>query len=703
MDRFVVLYDTAQAKCVWRYQALAGFVYALSVQAPDPRKLAVAVGDGTLRVWNLASKKDRADTLVLWKGLQGKITALAWHPSDAALIGYGTDDGVVGVYDLYQQKPRRHHATHTGQVYKVRWAGAADSLQLYSVGKEGKLMARAASNDAEKVDVLASLPGIDPAFKVCEFAWSRDGSHLAVASATGAVLILTAELQQVWATHDHRQMVRSLEWGQHDETACWFATASSDTTVRVYRPDGGAWASTVLRGHDNEVNAVAWSPHDPALLASAAADCTVQVWQAGTGLPLHNVRTDSGRIFALAWSWLDAELLYFGGDDQTVRAARWRSSSHVVPPTASRDRLRKAREEKKQRAPAPKEKEKETPPEAKLAEAPKKRERAYFSALEQQPRAEAIALAERQIAGDAFPLPSAEAELEQARGDPVRLLGLALQTNMLPSVLEQAARLGQLTGSLVAASASCGPACWRATTLAFARQLAGQGKAHKAASSYLVLGQLEEAIRVLTDAGFFLDALSLAADSHLPESSLQPLYLAWAHTLELKPKYELSAACFIRGGEPAQAVRVLRHRADSQALLLASKVAARFELEDPVPLVVLAASHAAGEGNIPAAEAAIAQLGQAAGGRAALALELALTAGPRPLAALDPGVAEALPPAARQLLDSLGEPPSALADFLNSVLTAWLASGVPAALPQEWGQRRMNDFTAQVPVQLTHS
>jgi gem associated protein 5 len=697
MDRFVVLYDTAQAKCMWRYQALAGFVYALSVQAPDPRKLAIAVGDGTLRVWNLGSKKDRADTLVLWKGLQGKITAIAWHPVDPALIGYGTDDGVVGVYDVYQQKPRRHHATHTGQVYKVRWAGGPDALRLHSVGKEGKLVARADSNDADKVDVLASVPGLDPGFKVSEFAWSRDGSHLAVASVAGAVLVFTADLRQVWATHDHRQMVRSIEWGQHDETALWFATASSDTSVRVYRPEGNAWASTVLRGHDNEVNAVAWSPHDAALLASASSDCTVQVWQASTGLPMHNVRTDSGRVFALAWSWLDSEQIYFGGDDQTVRVARWRAAAHVVPPTASKDRLRKAREEKKQRGPATKEKEKETPvPEAKAPDPPKKRERAYFSTLEQQSRADATALAERQLAGEAFPLPSAEAELEQARGDSVRLLGLALQTNTLPSVLEHTARLGQLTGTLVAASASCGPACWRATTLAFARQLVSQGKFHKAASSYLVLGLSEEAVRVLADGGFFLDALSLAADSHLPESSLDSLYLAWARTLELKPKYELSAACFIRGREPAQAVRVLKHRADSQAVLLASKVAARFKLEDPASLVLLAASHAVGEGNIPAAEAALAQLSQPQAGRAALALEQALTAGPRSLAGLEASISEALAPAAHQLLDDLAAAPSMLADFLNSVLLPWLASGVPAALPEEWGQRRMNDFSAQV-------
>jgi WD40 repeat protein len=73
----------------------------------------------------------------------------------------------------------------------------------------------------------------------------------------------------------------------------------------------------ILRGHTGEVYHVSYSP-DGTRLASAAADGTIRVWDAGTGQELCTLQSHKGEVNAVSFC-PDGRLLASAGDDGTIR------------------------------------------------------------------------------------------------------------------------------------------------------------------------------------------------------------------------------------------------------------------------------------------------------------------------------------------------------------------------------------------------
>ena len=94
--------------------------------------------------------------------------------------------------------------------------------------------------------------------------------------------------------------------------------------------------TTVLRGHNNNVTDLAWSP-DGAMLASASLDNSVIVWDAATG---HRVKTLAGHesyVKGVAWDPVGT-FLASQADDRSVRlwrCADWSLAERVAAPFAA--------------------------------------------------------------------------------------------------------------------------------------------------------------------------------------------------------------------------------------------------------------------------------------------------------------------------------------------------------------------------------
>jgi WD40 repeat protein len=78
------------------------------------------------------------------------------------------------------------------------------------------------------------------------------------------------------------------------------ATGSWDKTARIWDVATGQ-ESLSLKGHDNYVYGVAWSP-DGKMLATGSLDKTVKVWDAATGQELQTLKGHTGPVNSVSWS-----------------------------------------------------------------------------------------------------------------------------------------------------------------------------------------------------------------------------------------------------------------------------------------------------------------------------------------------------------------------------------------------------------------
>ena len=95
----------------------------------------------------------------------------------------------------------------------------------------------------------------------------------------------------------HSAPVLDVDWKDGDT----FATCSSDMAIHICKVSGSESKPVKsFLGHQDEVNAVCWSPGG-ALLASCSDDSTAKIWSIEDGL-LHNLTGHSKEIYTVRWT-----------------------------------------------------------------------------------------------------------------------------------------------------------------------------------------------------------------------------------------------------------------------------------------------------------------------------------------------------------------------------------------------------------------
>ena len=289
--------------------------------SPGGRLLASADGDGTVRLWNLATGQPVGVPLRGTSDPNG-VRAVAFSPH-GNLLASGDADGTVRLWNL----ARGHPAGATLRATRAPW-GVRGGVRGVAFSPDGKLLASADGDGTVRLwnpatgHPVATLHATSSPYGVFGVAFSPDGKLLASADVDGTVQLWDPLTGHPVGAPLHTTSTVAANGVAFSPDGKLLASADADGTVQLWDAATGHPVATLnATSTAGGVFGVAFSPVGN-LLASAGADGTVRLWDAATDHPiatLHATRADSRYgVFGVAFSPV-GKLLASAGGDGTVR------------------------------------------------------------------------------------------------------------------------------------------------------------------------------------------------------------------------------------------------------------------------------------------------------------------------------------------------------------------------------------------------
>ncbi len=289
------------------------YSYEAVVFSPDSRLLATAGDDGSVRLWDVATRRLRGRLT----GHSGKVTDVAFSRDGETLASAGRD-GTVRLWDRATGRQVGLLTGHNGAVRAVAFSPDSKTLATAGADRTARLW------EVSTRKQLGRLTGHRG--EVRAVAFSPDGGTLATASLDRTARLwdpATRGLLDRLVGHD--QGVTDLAFSRDGRT---LATASPDQ-VRLWDPTPPAHLR--LDGHITTVGAVAFSPDGRTLASSSPNDATARLWDPKTGKLRARLSGNAGGVEAIAFSPDSKTLVTASGDtvrlwDPATRTERGRLS-----------------------------------------------------------------------------------------------------------------------------------------------------------------------------------------------------------------------------------------------------------------------------------------------------------------------------------------------------------------------------------------
>ncbi|MBX9582655.1 MAG: WD40 repeat domain-containing protein, partial [Gemmataceae bacterium] len=289
-------------------QPLAGGVFSVAY-SPDGTALVSAGTDGTAKVWDLATGRER----VTYRGHADQpddptrasnvlgVAAVAFHPKEAVVASVAGNQ--IHLWEADTGKQIKVLAKLEKAEFPLKSiAFSPDGRQLAAGGDDGVVRVFAADTGKETFKSTSRNARVE------RVAFGRDGKRVAAADAAGA-----AGVYAPGAANPVPLNVNVVSGGgpcpgvalAPDGSGLF--TGGSDGRVRLFGvpgPDGAAGPPVggVVRefaGHDGGVTDLALTP-DGKFLVTAGADKTVRVWDVKTAAPVRSFQGHLGKVLGLA-------------------------------------------------------------------------------------------------------------------------------------------------------------------------------------------------------------------------------------------------------------------------------------------------------------------------------------------------------------------------------------------------------------------
>jgi len=285
--------------------------------SPDGKRLAVVLGDKTVRIWdaksghqiavlrghtdevndakfspdgNLVITASDDDTAQLWDAASGNhiktflgsgddVNSAAFSPDGTRVVA-ASDDDMARVWDVATGQQLILIRGHEDDVCTAVFS--ADGARIVTGSKDTTARIWDAASGRE----LAVLRGHEK--DVLSAAFSPDGMQVVTTSWDGTARMWDATTGRLTAVlKGHEGPVRSASFSPDGKQ---IVTASWDDTARVWDTSSGNEIA-ILKGHADDVNSAAFSP-DGTKIVTTSKDTTTRVWDTKTWEQVANFKGD---------------------------------------------------------------------------------------------------------------------------------------------------------------------------------------------------------------------------------------------------------------------------------------------------------------------------------------------------------------------------------------------------------------------------
>ena len=276
--------------------------------SPDGEFFATANADNKIRVWTVKDCKQHKT----YEGHSHWVSSVTFCPESQILIS-GSFDKTVKLWDLETGLCIKTLAGHTGWIWRV--VCSADNQIIASCGDDHTIRIWDRMT-GECLQILDEDPSA-----VWSLSFSPSGEYLASASSNVAASVklwtLSTGQSRTLIPSNLERRVRSIDFSPDGK---YLVTGSLACVTEIWDVETGNCIQQ-LRGHEQPVTSVAFSPHvgdGRQLIATGSQDCTLRLWDLNAGKSIHTLRGHPNGIWSLAFHPTQP-LLISGSNDSTVK------------------------------------------------------------------------------------------------------------------------------------------------------------------------------------------------------------------------------------------------------------------------------------------------------------------------------------------------------------------------------------------------